>query len=213
MRRVLIVVLAGLLAGAMAAPAGAAPPHRFDFPLEVNFPDFENGVVVFVNSSRATYCTDEVVAFEETLVAFFNGEGPPPEEPPIPESPTGFPLGLEPITVQLKETRQGAQVFHVNEEDLYIEIWEIDNDPGFVGPCLDTDGTEAALASGTTTYQRQDNDLFGSGTRGNSFGDRGQAVLDGGGSYEWRFHLNNRCYAPEGGPPTCLLEVGNLVLP
>ena len=213
MRRVSILAVAGLLAGVLAAAAAAVSPHSFDYPLGFQFPDYGNGVVVFVNSDRASYCTPEVVQSENDFIAWLEGGmvGDPPD-PPL-GTLTGFPDGLEPVRFQAKETGKGALVYSVNEDDLYIELWEMDDNPGNVGPCLDTDGTEASLASGTTTYQAQDNDLFGTGTRGNAFGNRGRAELGGGGSYTWRFHVNSRCYAPEEGPPACLLDVGELVLP
>jgi len=86
----------------------------------------------------------------------------------------------------------------------------------FIGPCLDTDDDGAFLASGTTSYHANDNDLFGTGTRGNSFGNRGSASLTGADgtpyTYSWRFHVNSECYTPEGGPPACLMDVGTLTV-
>lgn len=67
---------------------------------------------------------------------------------------------------------------------------------------------------GVTSYKAQDNDAFGSGTRGNSFGHQGKASLtdtDGNDwSYKWKFHINDRCYAPADGPPACLENPGTL---
>ena len=62
-----------------------------------------------------------------------------------------------------------------------------------------------------------DNDLFGSGTRGNAFGNRGMVnIVDEDGNrlrYSWRFHVNSRCHAPEDGQPACLIEGSSLRQP
>lgn len=208
-RRWHVMLWAALVVGVMAVPAGASPPHSFEDPITFDFPDVENGLVVLINTDRATRCTDEQVAFEYAVIDWLEGGmvGAFPEQPE-------FAPGFEPVTVKLKETGQGAQNLLVNEDDLYWELWIADDDRPFVGPCTDTDGNASLLATGRGSIQWIDNDLFGSGTRGNAFGNRGTGHLtDGDGqsyTYSWRFHVNSRCYAPQDGPPACLLEENTL---
>lgn len=200
-----------MLAGVMAAPATAAPPDKFEVPFTILFPDLENELVVFVNTDRDAYCTEEVVQWENDVIAWLAGGemGDPPPEP-------AFPDGFEGITVQVKETGQGAIVALVKGSDLNLELWNIDSeeDRPLVGPCTDTDDDGIFFAAGTVSFQANDNDVFASGTRGNSFGDQGKGeVTDVDGndySYSWKFHVNDRCYEPEDGPPACLIDMATL---
>lgn len=210
-RRALTMLLAGMLAAVMIAPAAAAPPDRFEEPFTILFPDFENELVVFVNTDRAAYCTPEVVQWENDLIAWLEGGqvGEPPPEPV-------FPDGFDGISVQAKQTGQGAIVALVKGSDLNLELWNIDSEENrpLVGPCTDTDDDGSFFAAGTVSFQSNDNDLFGSGTRGNSFGDQGKGdVTDADGneySYSWKFHINDRCYEPDDGPPACLIDTATL---
>ena len=214
MRKRLMAGLGSLaLAGAMIVgstiPAAAAD-HREQVPFSIQFPDLVNELAVFVNSDRASYCTKEVVAFEEAIFDWIMGgfQGPPPAEPE-------FPMGFDPIMVQEKETGKGAIVALAKGSGLVIELWELDEeaDRPFVGPCLDTDDKLTRVARGKTSLRGNDNDLFGSDTRGNAFGDQGKATLSGNGDryrYSWKFHINSRCYAPEDGPPRCLIDRAKL---
>lgn len=83
-----------------------------------------------------------------------------------------------------------------------------------MGPCTDTDDDAWPLVSGTASWQGNDHDFLRSGTRGNASGHWGCAELsdDAGNeySYSWRFHVNDRCHAPEDGPPSCLIERATL---
>jgi hypothetical protein len=208
-RSVFGLAAAALLAVVSAVPALAGPPAKFQVPLTILFPDTSLGLVVMINTDRASYCTPEVVAWEEAFIAWLEGGevGDPPAEPT-------FPDGFEPISIQEVETGKGAIVSQTRASGLKIEIWELEADAPLVGPCTDTDANLDRIGVGTVSYHGNDNDLFGSGTRGNAFGDRGQAVLvgDDGGSlrYSWLFHTNSRCFAPDGGPPSCLIERSSL---
>ena len=66
------------------------------------------------------------------------------------------------------------------------------------------------IGSGTARFMANDNDLFGSGTRGNAFGNRGVAnswtTAGNRFRYSWLFHVNSRCHAPEDGAPACLVD-------
>ena len=70
------------------------------------------------------------------------------------------------------------------------------------------------IGSGTARFMGNDNDLFGSGTRGNAFGNRGMATLvdDEGNTlrYTWSFHVNSRCHAVGDAPPACLIDTSTL---
>jgi hypothetical protein len=208
-RRITSLLAAATLALAVAAPASAGPPDRFEDPFPNIFPDVQNGLVVFVNSDRATACTADVVAWEVAVLAWLEG-GEVGDRPLEPE----FPTGLDPIAIQAHETGQGAVIYLAKGSGLTIELWELEADAPLIGPCTDTDGAMHRVALGTASYQGNDNDLFGSDTRGNAFGDRGQGYLtdDAGNAYRyaWLFHVNSRCYAPEDGPPACLLELATL---
>jgi hypothetical protein len=130
--------------------------------------------------------------------------------------PQGPPPAVEPVTVQVKETGKGALVASVKADDLNIEMWNFDEGvPPLVGPCEDiadqlAEPDAEPFATGTASYQGNDNDLMGGGTGGNSFGDSGRALVTGQDgvdySYDWGFRVNSRCHAPEDGPPACLRE-------
>jgi hypothetical protein len=208
---------------AMAVPVGAAPPERSDEPIAFGFPDFENGYAVFVNTSRAAVCTQEQLDKEQAILdweADFEDwveAGNPPEDFPDPRPPGDYffpPDDL--IPVKGKATGKGAIVFQAKGSDLYIELWVLDDEEHLgVGPCTDTDDSDEMFATGTTRYRSNDNDLFGSETRGNAFGDGGKAALTAVAdsqnyTYNWVFHINSRCHGPEFGPPACLVERASL---
>lgn len=210
---------AALLAVAIVAPMTAAAPDRYEERLTILFPDEDRGLIIFVNTTRDDYCTPAVVAWEEDVIQWSidfdewvdGGEvGPEPEFPPDPAS--GFAEGNDPIRIQEKVTGQGALVWHMNAKGLDAEIWPMVDDPFFVGPCTDSRANGGLV--GTAQVQGNDNDVFVSGTRGNSWGDRGTIMArDADGEphkYSWRFHTNDRCYVPEDGPPRCLIEQSSL---
>ena len=159
------------------------------------FPDPHEGVSVFVNISAREFC-DWIAA------------------------PAGPPPARAIVTAQVKETGQGALVAQLKASDLYIEMWQFDEDPSpLIGPCEDiaeqlADPDAQPFAVGTTSFHGHNNDLEESETRGTAFGDRGSAALTGQDgteySYSWRFHLNHRCHV-DAGPPACLVESSSLM--
>ena len=224
MRKILICffVLAVATAG-MVGSAGAAPPEKSEIRFGIDFPDFENGFVVFINTTRDAVCTAEQLHAELAIIdwfpeygeAFFsyldaNGGDPsgfegefPPEEPPRPE-------GIALLSNKEKLTRKGALMVTGSGRNLHIEIWrQVDAPPG-VGPCTDTLGMTEPYAVGTANVGSRDNDAFGSDTRGNSFGNRVNAKLKASDGesiiYRSQFHLNSRCNEPKDGPPSCLVQ-------
>jgi hypothetical protein len=201
---ILLMALALLVVGvSSSASAASGPPDRHEETFPIVFPDFENGYAVFINTTRELVCTDGQIAFEEWILG---GEVGPPPGP-------GFQFeGIDPIAIQSKMVGDGVIVQLAKGSNLPTELWELDDPADLgVGPCTDTDDKDEKFAEGTSRWQGNDNDLFGSDTRGNAFGDRGVASLTGvqdGESYTYthRFHVNSRCYVPEAGPPACLLD-------
>jgi hypothetical protein len=156
------VLLAMALMLPWAAPAVAATPERFEEVVVEAFPDLENGLAVFVNTTRKDLC-DWVEA---------GAVGPPP--------------GVVPISIQIKETAKGAVVVSAHGV-VPIEVWRLDDDvPPLVGACEDTDGQAGLLAMGTARIGFTDNDAGVSLTRTNSFGGRLQATLTADGD-TWRY--------------------------
>lgn len=209
-RRIGVLAGALIILGAMVAPATAGPEQRAVDRFEEHwfdaFPDEERGLVVLINVTREVVCTAEQIAFEMAFIAWLEaGEvGPPPAPPAEPLE------GIEPATVQVVETGQGALVYSLQVRDVPMELWVLDEDAQLVGPCTDTDQSEEPFAAGTASFRINDNDLDSSGTRGNAFGDRLHATLttaDGSTlRIHARFHLNDRCYALADQPPACLVE-------
>lgn len=200
-----------VLTGAFVSAAQSAAPEKLELPLITVFPDYENDVVVFVNTTREDYCTSEVAAAEEAFFAWLDGGmvGPPPPEAEQPE-------GLMSVSLQLVTVRSGATVLKGDARGVHFELWELDDpaDQTGVGPCTDTDDAAAFFASGAGTYRVRDNDVDVSGTRGNAFGDRGSAVVtdESGQRYRYTvvFHVNDRCHAPETAPSACLVDKSSL---
>ncbi len=208
-RGILSLGAAAMLVLASAVPAAAAPPTISREPVLLLFPDFDLGLVVLINTDRETYCTPEQVAWEEDFLAWLEGgaAGDPPEAPAEPE-------GFDVVSFRQKETGKGAVVQQFKGSRLSVEIWELDADAPGIGPCTDTDDAMHLIGSGTARFIGNDNDLFGSGTRGNAFGDRGRAnIVDDDGNhlrYSWWFHVNSRCHASDVAPPACFLEGSTL---
>lgn len=172
MRRITILALLAALVMAMALPVQAEPPERVEDPWFIVFLDVENDLVVFWNISR-----DELCAW---------AEGPPPFDGPPPV--------IEPVTLKVHETADGAVVASFQEERP-LELWNLDEDAPLTDPCSDTAGQAEPWATGDAMVSMNDNDLFNlSDTRVNSFGDRGQGTVtdtDGGNwHYSWTFRAH-----------------------
>ena len=134
--------------------------------------------------------------------------------------PSGPPPAIDPVTGTGVSTGQGAIVGKLDAEDLYIEVWNFDEEPSpLVGPCEDiqdqlSDPDAEPWATGTADFKAKTNDFVSTGTRGVSFGDRTTALLmdQDGNSYDYRnvFRLNEQCAAPEFEPPSCLVDNSQL---
>lgn len=158
----LVTVFALVLA--MAVPATADPPERHEVDIFSVFLDLENELVGFWNITRDDLCAWVAGGFQ----------GPPPVGELI--------AAQEVATGQEKEARVGS--FHATRS---LELWQLDENADLSGPCEDTDEQTGALLTGTATVTGNDNDLDVSGTRVNSFGERGQGTVEDNDGSKWRY--------------------------
>jgi hypothetical protein len=152
-----LVVMVALLLAVLALPAQADPPEQFETDAFNVFLDSENELVLFWNTTRDAFCDWVDSDFE----------GPSPV--------------IELVAVREVETGKGAIVgsFRATRP---VEMWTLDEGADLSGPCADTDDQSAPWATGEITVNANDNDLVLTGTRTNSFGDRGHgAVVDAAG--------------------------------
>lgn len=141
------------------------PPERFEEPIAFAFPDFENGFVVLINTSRESVCTEQQVQYEEDVLAwdadhlddFFawiDAGNDPAEFEPQPPELVPFPDGDQLVSVKQITTGKGAIVEQVRGRDLGIEIWQLDEGAPGVGPCLDTATSRASISAIAATSPR-----------------------------------------------------------
>jgi hypothetical protein len=108
--------------------------------------DEENGLLLFINKSRADLCTPERIAFEAELVVWFEGGlvGDPPVEPA--DSSQGV--------VEVGQTSRlvdGREILK-SDDEVPVEVWRLDDEGGGID-CTATDGAGAELfAAGTMNY-------------------------------------------------------------
>jgi hypothetical protein len=161
-KRWTMLVTTSALVLAMAVPATADPPEVFEADIFSVFLDLENELVGFWNITRDDLCDWEGGGFQ----------GP---------APVG-----ELVTAQVVETGKGALVgsFHATRS---LELWQLDEDADLTGACEDTDDQTGPLLTGTATVTSNDNDIDVSGTRINSFGERGQGTVEGTDGSKWRY--------------------------
>ncbi|WP_438854930.1 hypothetical protein [Agromyces sp. M3QZ16-3] len=188
-RSLLTLAAAALLLSAPAAPAAAVggPPEAFDDPFAFTGPDFTNGFVVFINTTRDEFCTSEQVAREQAIVDWIEGG----MVDPFPEWALERPAGIETWTPQLIATPKGT-IGRLSVSDQVIELWWLDDEidaPG-VGACLDTDDRSERFAVGTADVRAMVTDFFGEGLRAASldrFSGTADLVGDDGHEYGYRF--------------------------
>jgi hypothetical protein len=138
MRAIRPVLLAALLVLAVAAPTLAARPDRVYQPLAITLADGNLHLVIFINTTRAAYCTPERVQWEEDVIAGDAGDPPAP------------PDGFAPILTQTTQTRHGTD-YSERGTGLIGEVWRMVSDPPSVGPCTDSDPSGRVLV-GTAGY-------------------------------------------------------------
>jgi hypothetical protein len=195
-----VVAAAAECAG--GSPAAAMPQEQWEltdvFIIQV---DADNNLAAFINQTRQTYCTADVVAFERALLDWINGGfvGAPP---PYPGKD-----GLETLTATAQQVGQGPVRLSFDAE-VPVELWTFEEGKSpalenLVAPCIDTDGVDdltgdplepgAFVAGGSGSWSAHDNDAFGTGTRTNVWSDRIHADLSGpGGDYRYQGRLWNQ---------------------
>jgi hypothetical protein len=185
------VGLAALAVAAFAVPAAASPPEVFEERPHIETVDFDNGVILFLNTTRDDYCTADMVTWEEDVLAWLAGG----EIGPFPEQPAKE--GLEPVRLSFNDVANGTIVHNLLGRNLPIELWSFDDGlfPGQigVGPCTDSDEEGELVASGTSSWRYQDNDLEApSGARTNAFHDTGEATLTSPDGQRWTYTFSFR---------------------
>jgi len=138
MRAIRPVLFAVLLVLTVAAPAFAARPDRVYQPLAIALADGNLQLVIFINTTRAAYCTPELVQWEEDVIAGNAGDPPAPTD------------GFAPILTETTQTRHGTD-YSEQGKGLVGEVWRMVADPPTVGPCTDSDPSGRVLV-GTARY-------------------------------------------------------------
>jgi hypothetical protein len=200
-RRIVLAVVTIMLAVA-AIPAAAAPPEQIADPFPFTGPDFENDLAIFVNTTRAEFCTPEQIAFEQAVADWLAGG----MVEPFPEEPTSPPMGRVAFPAYLVETPQGVIATTRGTVDgLVMELWVLDepDDRLGVGACLDTDDADELFASGTGAFRGVVTDVFGAVFEGETRRPRFIDHTQGGGvvttpdgeqyDYSWFFHQHIPC--------------------
>ncbi|RXZ50021.1 hypothetical protein [Agromyces binzhouensis] len=200
-----------LLVGVTASPAAAAgPPEVFEDPFAFTGPDLDNGLVVFINTSREAFCTDEQVAREVAIVDWFEGG----MVDPFPEWALERPAGFETWTPNLIDSPKGV-IANLDEGDQHIELWWLDEpeDSFGVGACLDTDDRLELFATGSAEIKANASDLFEGGLRSAAIDHfRGKADLIGVDGNDYAYSFSWRLVLPCDEPPGRPCEVTNFSL-
>lgn len=211
-RRPLAVALSAmLLLGVTASPASAAgPPEVFNDPFAFTGPDFDHGLVVFINTSREAFCTDEQTAREQAFVDWIEGG----MTDPFPEWALERPEGFETWTPKVIDSPHGV-IANLKESDQYIELWWMDEpeDSFGVGACLDSDDRDEMFAAGTASIKATATDLFEGGLRPAAIDHfRGRADLVGVDGSDYRYSFSWRLILPCEEPPGRPCEVARFAL-
>ena len=171
------VLAIALLVTVTALPAQADSPVQFEEPFFNLRADVENGVAVFWNITRDDFCAWEAGGF------------------------AGAPPVIELVSVSSHETGKGALVGSFQAERP-IELWNLDDDvPPLVSACADTDDQTEPWATGVASVISNDNDIDISGTRTNSFGERGRGTVEDGDGGRWHYSWMFRA--------TCTVDCGD----
>lgn len=152
-----------------ASTAAAIPPHAEDIaPLLAVFPDFDNGLVGYMNTTREEFCAWEAGGFD----------GPAPllkEASPAWERVTGT-----------------GEVGGVARDELHLELWPMDADAAGASSCEDTSDATEPFATGLADVRASDrglydtNDGHGAYVADMTF----HSVLTGSDGGRYRYHLH-----------------------
>lgn len=161
-----------LLLGLAAPTVAGGPQEQFEEPIFLLFADTTNGVVTFWNITRDDFC-----AWEESDFA---------GDPPV----------VDLVTAHYRQTPTGPVISRWTAT-AHLELWTLDEDADFSGPCQDTDDSTEPWAEGTAHVTNVDNDVSHDQSvdaglkRTNAFGDHGRGTVwdaDGGAwHYGWVF--------------------------
>ncbi len=209
-RHLLLIAATVALVFTAWVPATAGPPVRSTDAFPFTGPDFEHDLVIFVNTSRETFCTEAQAAFEQAVADWLEGG----MQGPFPDDPDPAPLGDVAIPFQFVETPNGAIATTMGPvEGLHMELWVLDDpaDRVGVGACLDTDDANELFGSGTGTFRGGNTDLFGAFFGGDVARPWFIDHTEGGGvvttpagdryDYSWFFHQHIPC--ADGPGPRC----------
>lgn len=187
-----ITVLTGIVLPAPGAQA-AMPAETVQITPHFQAIDEDLGLILFVNSTREDYCTDEMVDWENAYLAWIEG-GHVGEEPSYP----GY-EGMETVTA----TRMPVGTHNAWARwsaTVPVELWTFDEgvfpDAIGVGPCTDSDEEGELVATGVGIWTASDNDSWGEppqpGPRSNVIKDTITAELSGpGGDYAYRATIHS----------------------
>ncbi len=168
--RIAIALATVALTLSMAATptiAAATPPGGEDVAqILFVFPDVRNGLVGYLNITRADFC-----AWEDSGYA-----GPPPL--------------LEEFSPTWEHTTGTGQVRGVARDELHLELWPANDDPGGVSSCEDTSDAAGPFATGQADVWVSDIPN-GTGGYGAYVADGTvRATLDGTDGHQYRYHLH-----------------------
>jgi hypothetical protein len=171
-KRTAVALVAGALPLSLAAtagPAAAIPPHADEIaPLLAVFPDFDNRLVGYLNITREGFCNWEA--------------GGAVGEPPL----------LKPASPGWTRTTGTGEVGGVAIDELHLELWPMDADPGGESSCEDTSNAAGPFAAGRADVRATDRSLYDSDDgHGAYVADMGiRAVLTGADGGRYRYHLH-----------------------
>jgi hypothetical protein len=123
-KRATVALAAVALTAALATPATAIPPHaQPDESIAAVFPDLDNGLVGYLNFTRADFCAWEVGGFV----------GPPPY--------------LE-ASLSWERVTGTGEVSGNARGDLHLELWPLNDDFALESSCDDTSDATEPFATG-----------------------------------------------------------------
>jgi hypothetical protein len=172
-KRVAVALAAAALPLSLATaanPAAAIPPHAEEIaPLLAVFPDFDNRLVAYLNTTREGFCAWEAAGF------------------------VGDPPLLKELSPAWERTTGTGEVGGVARDELHLELWPMDVDAEGASSCEDTSDATGPFATGDADVRASDRSLYGTDDgRGAYVADmKFHAVLTGsdGGRYGYHLHV------------------------
>jgi hypothetical protein len=171
-KRVAVALAAAALPLSLATaanPAAAIPPHAEEtVPLLEVFPDLDNRLAVYLNTTRETFCAWEAAGFVG--------------EPPL----------LKELSPAWEWTTGTGEVSGVLRDELHLELWPLDADAALVSSCEDTSEATGPFATGRADVRATGRGLYdtddGHGANAENLGF--QAVLTGSDGSRYRYHVH-----------------------